>query len=114
MVNLLQPGSGSRLRMMVALVMISVAFAAVIAADYLTPYELNLSAFYLVVTLLVSWYCGLACGLLFACLCTFAQIAVGSLTGTAYSDAVYGYVAGANVFFAHLMTAVLTAGFRTR
>jgi len=84
----------------------------VIIADYVTSYELNLTALYLLLTLLVSWFCGLWWGLVFAALSMFSQIEVSGLIGSVYSQRFYYYVANANNAFSYLIVALLTAGFR--
>lgn len=83
-----------------------------IIADYVTTYELNLTALYLLVTLLVSWFCGLWWGLVFAALSMFSQIEVSGLLGSVYSKPFYLYVSNANNAFSYLIVTLLTAGFR--
>jgi diguanylate cyclase (GGDEF)-like protein len=113
MTSLLRPGIRGSGQVAAVLAGAFVALAGVVAADYSTSYELNLSALYLLITLVVSWHCGLRWGLLFASLCIGGQLGVGILIGTPYTDPVYLYVANANSFFAILIVVLLASGFRS-
>jgi diguanylate cyclase (GGDEF)-like protein len=90
-----------------------VAFALVVAADYLTSYDLSLSAFYVLIILAVGWFCGLWWGGLFACLAMLSEFEIGLLTGNPFSsDAAY-YLSHGNRLFAYLLIAYLTATMRS-
>lgn len=89
------------------------AFALVVTADYLTSYELSLSAFYVLIILAVSWFCGIWWGGFFAFFAMFCEIQIGLLTGNPFSDAAYFYVSIGNRLFAYLLIAYLTATVRS-
>ena len=89
------------------------AFALVVAADYFTAYELSLSAFYVLIILAVSWFCGVWWGGLFAFLAMFSQIQLGLLLGNPFSEPAYFYVSNGNRLFSYLLIAFLTATVRT-
>ena len=57
------------------------ALANVVVADYMTSFELRLSALYMLVMIGVAWFCGPWWGGLFAFLSAFAQVQVGLTTG---------------------------------
>lgn len=104
----------SRLPVRAGVLMLGViALAIVVTADYVTSYELQLSAFYMLVTLAVAWFCGAWWGALFACLSAFAQLEIGLDAGATFSEPVYFYVANGNRLFAYLLTAFLVAAVRT-
>ena len=90
-----------------------IALGIVVAADYLTSYELSLSAFYVLIILAVSWFCGVWWGGLFAFLSIFSEIQTGLLTGTQFSEQAYFYVSNGNRLFSYLLIAYLTATVRT-
>ena len=89
------------------------AFALVVSADYLTSYELSLSAFYALIILGVSWFCGVWWGALFAFLSIFSEITIGLLTGNPFSDETYFYISNGNRLFSYLLIAYLTATVRS-
>jgi diguanylate cyclase (GGDEF)-like protein len=89
------------------------ALGIVVAADYLTSYELSLSAFYVLIILAVSWFCGVWWGGLFTFLSIFSEIQIGLLTGTTFSEQAYFYVSNGNRLFSYLLIAYLTAMVRT-
>jgi diguanylate cyclase (GGDEF)-like protein len=95
------------------LVLAFTALAIVVAADYLTSYELSLSAFYVLVILAVSWFCGVWWGGLFAFLAMFSEIQIGLLTGNPFSDEAYFYISIGNRLFSYLLIAYLVATVRT-
>ncbi len=94
------------------LVLAFTALALVVSADYLTSYELSLSAFYVLIILAVSWFCGIWWGGLFAFLAMFSEIEIGLLTGNPFSDDTYFYISNGNRLFAYLLIAYLTATVR--
>ena len=102
-------------RLPVGLAVLLLAFTAfaLVVADFLTSYELPLSAFYVLITLAVSWFCGAWWGGLFACLATFAQIQPGLLEGNPFSAEAYFYVSVGNHLFSYLLIVFLTATVRT-
>ncbi len=89
------------------------AFALVVAADYFTSYELSLSAFYALIILAVSWFCGVWWGGLFAFLAMFSELETGRLTGNPFSEEAYFYISIGNRLFAYLLIAYLTAMVRS-
>ena len=91
------------------LVLGSIALAIVVTSDYLTSYELQLTALYMLVMLGVAWFCGPWWGALFACLSAYSQIQIGLATGTTFSEPVYFYIANGNRLFAYLVTVFLVA-----
>src|SRR3954464_5858288 len=88
------------------------AFALVVSADYLTSYELSLSAFYVLIILAVSWFCGVWWGGLFAFLTMFAEIEIGLLTGNPFSEEAFFYISTGNRLFCYLLIAYLVATVR--
>lgn len=60
-------------------------FTLVVATDYLTPYELNLTPFYLFVILLVTWNCGWRWGLAFSIISCVVTLVMGNLYGRSLS-----------------------------
>jgi len=101
------------LRGLAVLVLAVVAFAAVVTADCLTAYELSLSALYVLVILVVGWFCGMWWAILFAFLSVFAQIQIGLSLGHEFSEPVYFYISNGNKLFAYLLIAFLTSTVRT-
>ena len=91
------------------LVLGSIALAIVVTSEYLTSYELQLTALYMLVMLGVAWFCGPWWGALFACLSAYSQIQIGLATGTTFSEPVYFYIANGNRLFAYLVTVFLVA-----
>src|SRR3954471_1888899 len=89
------------------------AMTLVVGADYLTSYELSLSAFYALIILAVAWFCGVWWGGLFAFLAAFAELEIGLLTGNPFSDEAYFYISNGNRLFAYLLIAYLTATVRS-
>ena len=103
-------------RLPVGLAVLLLAFTAlglVVAADYLTAYELSLSAFYVLIILAVSWFCGVWGGGLFTFLSIFSEIQIGLLTGTTFSEQAYFYISNGNRLFSYLLIAYLAAAART-
>ena len=103
-------------RLPVGLAVLLLAFTAlglVVAADYLTAYELSLSAFYVLIILAVSWFCGVWWGGLFTFLSIFSEIQIGLLTGTTFSEQAYFYISNGNRLFSYLLIAYLAAAART-
>ncbi len=94
------------------LMLACIALAIVVTADYLTSYELQLTALYMLVMLAVAWFCGPWWGTLFASLSAYSQIEIGLATGTTFSEPVYFYVANGNRLFAYLVTVFLVATVR--
>ncbi len=90
-----------------------IAYGLVVAADFLTSYELSLSAFYVLIILAVGWFGGIWWGALFACLATFSEFEIGVLTGNPYSSDIYYYLSNGNRLFVYLLIAYLTATVRT-
>jgi diguanylate cyclase (GGDEF)-like protein len=89
------------------------AYALVVSADYLTSYDLSLSAFYAIIILAVSWFCGVWWGGLFAFLSIFSEITTGLLTGNPFLDETYFYISNGNRLFSYLLIAYLTATVRS-
>ena len=88
------------------------ALAIVVAADYMTSFELRLSALYMLVMIGVAWFCGPWWGGLFAFLSAYAQVQVGLTTGTTFSEPVYFYISNGNRLFAYLVIVLLVAAVR--
>ncbi len=106
--------SADRLRLKAAVLALGfLALAIVVTADYVTSYELRLSALYMVVMLGVAWFCGLWWGILFAFLSAYAQVQVGLITGTTFSEPVYFYISNGNRLFAYLVIVLLVATVRS-
>ena len=106
--------TGERMRALPAVLSLAfTAFAIVVAADYVTSYELSLSTFYVLIILAVSWFCGIWWGGLFAVMAAFCQTQIGLLTGNPFSDPAYFYVASGNKLFSYLVISFLTATVRT-
>ena len=89
------------------------ALAIVVVADYMTSFELRLSALYMLVMIGVAWFCGPWWGGLFAFLSAFAQVQVGLTTGTTFSEPVYFYISNGNRLFAYLVIVLLVAAVRS-
>lgn len=98
----------------VAITIGSVIFTLVAATDYLTPYELNLTAFYLFVILLVTWNCGWRWGLGFSVLSFGIPLVMGSLVGNPYSEPVYFYIDNATRLISYLVTLALTSQLKSQ
>jgi diguanylate cyclase (GGDEF)-like protein len=96
-----------------ALVLGCLALTMVTATDYLTTSELSFGAFYILVMLAVAWFCGPWWGVLFAFLSTFAQLEIGLVTGTTFSEPVYLYLSNGNRLFAYLVIVLLVAVVRS-
>jgi diguanylate cyclase (GGDEF)-like protein len=94
------------------LILAFTAFALVVAADFVTSYELSLSAFYVLIILAVSWFGGVWWGGLFALLATFSEFATGILSGNPFAAEAYYYISNGNRLFAYLLIAYLTATVR--
>lgn len=90
-----------------------IAFCLVVAADFLTSYELSLSAFYVLIILAVGWFGGIGWAVLFACLAAFSEFEVGVLTGNPYSSDLYYYLSNGNRLFVYLLIAYLAAAARS-
>lgn len=90
-----------------------IALAIVVAADYMTSFELRLSTLYVLVMIGVAWFCGPWWGGLFAFLSTFAQVQIGLTTGTTFSEPVYFYISNGNRLFAYLVIVLLVAAVRS-
>ena len=101
--------AGAKPRTTVVLIPAFIAFAIVVTADYLTSYELSLSALYVLVMLPVSWYCGTWWGGLFASLSVFAQIQIGLALGNNFSEPAYFYISSGNKLFSYLLISLLAA-----
>jgi diguanylate cyclase (GGDEF)-like protein len=84
------------------------SFMLVVAADYLTTYELGFTPFYLFVVLLVTWNCGWRWGLGFAAMSFAVPIVIGNQLGYPYSQPIYFYVDNANRLVSYLVTLALT------
>ncbi|MDB5811417.1 MAG: diguanylate cyclase [Betaproteobacteria bacterium] len=89
------------------------AFALVVAADYFTSYELSLGAFYVLIILAVSWFCGVWWGGLFAFSTMFAEIQIGLLAGNPFSDEAFFYISNGNRLFCYLLIAYLASTIRS-
>jgi hypothetical protein len=113
MFDLLQKPYLNKHNSIVALILAVIAFGAVVTADYLTSDELRFSALYLIIVLMVSWFCWIWWGSLFAFLSAFAEIKVGLLSGHSFSRLVYFYISVGNILFAYLLTAILASIART-
>jgi diguanylate cyclase (GGDEF)-like protein len=113
MFDLLQKPYLNKHNSIVALILVVIAFGAVVTADYLTSDELRFSALYLIIVLMVSWFCWIWWGSLFAFLSAFAEIKVGLLSGHSFSRLVYFYISVGNILFAYLLTAILASIART-
>jgi diguanylate cyclase (GGDEF)-like protein len=85
----------------------------VVTIDYLTSYELQLSALYMLTMLGVAWFCGAWWGALFAVLSAYSQVQIGLATGTTFSEPVYFYISNGNRLFAYLVIVLLVAMVRT-
>jgi diguanylate cyclase (GGDEF)-like protein len=85
------------------------SFILVVAADYLTTYELSLTPFYLFVVLLVTWNCGWKWGLLFAAMSFAVPIVIGNQLGYVYSEPIYFYIDNANRLVSYLVALVLAS-----
>lgn len=90
-----------------------IAFGLVVSADYLTSYDLSLSAFYVLIILAVGWFCGIWWGGLFAFLAMFSEFETGILSGNPFANDTYYYISNANRLFAYLLIAYLTATVRS-
>ena len=80
-----------------------IALSIVVTADYMTSFELRLSALYMLVMIGVAWFCGAWWGGLFAFLSAYAQVQIGLITGTTFSEPVYFYISNGNRLFAYLV-----------
>jgi len=87
-------------------------FALIVAADYITSYELRLSPLYMLVIMAVAWFCGSWWGNLFAFLSAFAQTEIGLLTGYNFSEPAYFYLSNGNKLFAYLLITLLVSALR--
>jgi len=94
-----------------ALIVATIVLAAVVTADYITTFELSLSAFYLLGILMVSWNCGWRWGIAFAVISFMAQLELG-FADNPYSEPFYLYVAIANTLIAYLLVVGLTVQLR--
>ena len=90
-----------------------IALGIVVAADYMTSFELRLSTLYMLVMIGVAWVCGPWWGGLFAFLSAFAQVQIGLTTGTTFSEPVYFYISNGNRLFAYLVIVLLVAAVRS-
>lgn len=90
-----------------------IALGIVVAADYLTAYELHLSTLYILVLLGVVWFCGPWWGGLFALLSAFAQAQIGLTAVTTFSEPVYFYVSNGNRLFVYLLVVLLVSMVRS-
>lgn len=111
--NLSRQPASTRRSTLAILVLAFAAFAAVVAADYLTSYTFSLSAFYVLVILAVSWFCGAWWGSLFVFLSVYAQIQIMLSLGNLFSEPLFFYVGNGNKLFAYLVIAFLTSAVRT-
>ena len=112
MVDLIGIVADKRRLLVFELGLLPLALVVVVTADYVTPYQLNLSAFYLMVILLASWLGGRAWGIGYSISCSFLQIEVSRLIGSVYPEPFYFYFANANILFGYLCIAVIVAKFR--
>ena len=83
--------------------------AWIVIVDWITSYELDLSPFYLLVIVLVTWNCGWVWGLVFALLTFANQIAIGLVIGHPFSERVYFLVDNFNKLFSYLLAIGLVA-----
>lgn len=90
-----------------------IALAIVVAADYLTSYELRLSTLYMLVMPAVAWFCGPCWGGLFAFISAFSQVQIGLTNGSIFSEPAYFYISNANRLFGYLVTVLLVAMVRS-
>lgn len=111
--DLLRKASTSRYAPAVALSVAIPIFAAIVAADSVSAYELSLSSFYLLIILAVGWFCGLPWATLFAFLSMFAQVELGRLSEIAAADPVYFYVSNGNRLVSYLLVAWLISIIRS-
>jgi diguanylate cyclase (GGDEF)-like protein len=112
MVDLLGIVADKRRLLKLELAVLPLALLAVVAIDYLTPYQLNLSAFYMMVILLAGWIGGRTWGIGYSIVCSLVQIEVSRLIGSVYPEPFYFYFANANILFGYLCVAVIIAKFR--
>jgi diguanylate cyclase (GGDEF)-like protein len=94
-----------------ALIIATIVLAAVVTVDYITSFELSLSAFYLLGILIVSWNCGWRWGIAFAVISFMAQLEMG-FADNPYSEPVYLYIGIANTLIAYLLVVGLTVQLR--
>ncbi len=109
MFDLIGVAADRRRLLLLELVVLPLALGLVVTADYVTPYQLNLSAFYLMVILLAGWTGGQAWGVGYAILCSAAQITVSLLMGSVYKESFYFYFADANILFGYLCVGAIIA-----
>lgn len=74
-----------------ALALASLLYLATVAGDYATP-ELNLSGFYLLIVLYVSWSCGAGWGTAVALLCAATEMWLGWVLRFPYTTVAYLYL----------------------
>ena len=86
-----------------ALVIGFLLFLAIVVTDYLTPYAVNLTPFYLFVVLLVTWNSGWQWGLGFSVLSIVAEFFIFLLTDEPYPEQVYFYIDNANRLITYLV-----------
>ena len=92
-----------------ALAIAFLLFAAVALTDYITTYELSLTALYLFIVLLSTWNCGWKWGLFFAVISLLPPIVTGEMMGTQFSEPEYFYIDNANRLVSFVVGAALTA-----
>jgi diguanylate cyclase (GGDEF)-like protein len=80
----------------------------VVAVDYVTTYELGFTSIYLFIVLLVTWNCGWEWGLAFVVMSFAAQVEIGDLGISAYSNPIYHYIRSANRLISFLIALGLT------
>ena len=96
-----------------AIVIASIFFCGVSLVTYFTPPDLNLTPFYLLNVVLISWNCGIGLGLAFTFLSLGVQLALGYLVGWPDARSVYFYVNSVNAAVAYLIGAILASQLRT-
>ena len=89
-----------------------VLFSAIAVTDYVTPPQLNLTAAYAFVILLVCWNVGAKAGIAFAALASAMQFIVFTGTTGIYLDPLYRYVVVGNRVFTFLVVVGLTVPLR--
>lgn len=87
----------------------AVGLVAISIGDWLTPYELSLNPFYLLVVVFVTWRAGWRWGLVFALLSVADQMLLGFLGGHPFSKPAYFIVANFNKLFSALVIVALMA-----
>jgi signal transduction histidine kinase len=86
-----------------------IAWSTLAVLDWVTSFELYLSAFYLILVLVVAWHHGLKWAILFSVLSVANQLAIGIIDGNPYSSRIYFAVDILNWFLAYLVAGWMCA-----